>query len=252
MTFWKWVVIGFVLSACGYIHVQSSDAYDVSGQPLEELLQFAENEQLDVNEWQVRVREDERGYVSKQAFIKEARSLAELLSGWKEESVSLDGSEWKALFTYYNPEHQMTESVQLFAYQDVRADQHAALLTYTVKGTGNPGEDLERHQEMMEQRVQQLGLMRSDVYVQIQAHDNKNRNVSNEELARTWVTKLGAKKVEALYEEGFVSLSAYNPDWPTGIVTNDHEMNVQLAIREQGMGARTTVTLGTPIITTEY
>ncbi|MET3507371.1 YwmB family TATA-box binding protein [Halalkalibacter oceani] len=252
MAFWRWVVIGFVLSAWGYMHVQSSEAYDASIEPLTELLQFAEDEQLAVNEWQVRVREDQLGSVSKQAFIAKTQSLEKKLSGWEKESLSLEGSEWKALFTYHDPNQQMTESVQLFAYQDGQADQHTALLTYAVKGTNNPGEDLESHQNLVEQRIQQLGLAQSDVYVQIQAYDHNDRNVSNKQLARTWVTKLGAKKVEALNEESFVSLSAYNPDWPTGIVTNELEMNVQLAIREQGLGARTTVTLGTPIITTEY
>ncbi|WP_377887443.1 YwmB family TATA-box binding protein [Alkalihalobacillus sp. R86527] len=61
-----------------------------------------------------------------------------------------------------------------------------------------------------------------------------------------------ASKVEAVNEETFVSLSAYHKKWKANITTNNQRMNLQIALRDTGLGGATTVTIGTPIITTEY
>lgn len=61
-----------------------------------------------------------------------------------------------------------------------------------------------------------------------------------------------ASKVEEVNEETFVSLSAYHKKWKANITTNNQRMNLQIALRDTGLGGATTVTIGTPIITTEY
>ncbi|MCD8502193.1 MAG: YwmB family TATA-box binding protein [Bacillaceae bacterium] len=50
----------------------------------------------------------------------------------------------------------------------------------------------------------------------------------------------------------FISLSAYTELWDTYIITNQKKMNLQVALRNTGMGGETTITIGTPIITVEY
>ncbi|WP_053361049.1 YwmB family TATA-box binding protein [Bacillus sp. FJAT-27251] len=61
-----------------------------------------------------------------------------------------------------------------------------------------------------------------------------------------------AEEVEALEEETFISTSAYSPLF-SGKLSKDHGMNLQLGLRKpDGMGGKTTVVVGTPIITIEY
>lgn len=71
---------------------------------------------------------------------------------------------------------------------------------------------------------------------------------------KRYTEQLGATIQEVLKEETFVSLSAYNNEWDTGIaLVNGNNMNVQVALRQNpDLGQQTRVTLGTPIITTEY
>lgn len=53
-------------------------------------------------------------------------------------------------------------------------------------------------------------------------------------------------------EPNFVSVSAFTNEWKESIKTEKHQMNLQVSLRNAGMGEKLTVTVGTPIVTTEY
>jgi hypothetical protein len=58
-----------------------------------------------------------------------------------------------------------------------------------------------------------------------------------------------AKEIEALKEENFMSVSANSPMFSDSIA---RDMNLQIGIRSEGLGKKTTIVIGTPIITIEY
>lgn len=61
-----------------------------------------------------------------------------------------------------------------------------------------------------------------------------------------------AEEVEGLEEETFISISAVSPLFDKSL-SNEHEMNMQLGLRKtERLGAKTTLVVGTPIITIEY
>jgi hypothetical protein len=61
-----------------------------------------------------------------------------------------------------------------------------------------------------------------------------------------------AEEVEGLEEDSFISTSAVSPLFDNSL-SNDHEMNMQLGLRKTDrLGAKTTLVVGTPIITIEY
>jgi hypothetical protein len=61
-----------------------------------------------------------------------------------------------------------------------------------------------------------------------------------------------ANKIEALKEDTFMSVSAFSPMFSESIENKRNNMNLQIGIRSEGLGAKTTVVIGTPIITIEY
>ncbi|WP_366164056.1 YwmB family TATA-box binding protein [Bacillus infantis] len=61
-----------------------------------------------------------------------------------------------------------------------------------------------------------------------------------------------AKEIESLKESSFISASAYSPMFAGSIESNNDEMNLQIGLRTQGLGGKTTLVVGTPIITIEY
>ncbi|WP_096185853.1 YwmB family TATA-box binding protein [Evansella halocellulosilytica] len=93
----------------------------------------------------------------------------------------------------------------------------------------------------------------SDIFLRIEgkvAGDDHDVYETGQHIVEAFQADL----VEELHEDSFVSLSAYTPLWGKSIETNGESMNLQVALRTQKtrLGGETTVTIGTPIITTEY
>ncbi|KQL51095.1 hypothetical protein AN964_18985 [Heyndrickxia shackletonii] len=61
-----------------------------------------------------------------------------------------------------------------------------------------------------------------------------------------------AKELESLKEKDFYSISAFSPLFSESIPTKNNKMNLQIGLRKNGLGAKTTFVIGTPIITIEY
>ncbi|MGG3560684.1 YwmB family TATA-box binding protein [Neobacillus rhizosphaerae] len=61
-----------------------------------------------------------------------------------------------------------------------------------------------------------------------------------------------AKEIEALKEETFMSVSANSPMFTGSIENQRDNMNLQIGIRSERLGGKTTIVVGTPIITIEY
>lgn len=69
---------------------------------------------------------------------------------------------------------------------------------------------------------------------------------------RKLLKAFNAREVEGLEEETFISTSAVSPLFDKSL-SNEHDMNLQLGLRKtERLGAKTTLVVGTPIITIEY
>jgi hypothetical protein len=61
-----------------------------------------------------------------------------------------------------------------------------------------------------------------------------------------------AKEIEGLEEDSFISASAFSPLFDKSL-SSEHDMNMQLGLRKtERLGGKTTLVVGTPIITIEY
>ncbi|WP_186576602.1 YwmB family TATA-box binding protein [Aquibacillus kalidii] len=76
-------------------------------------------------------------------------------------------------------------------------------------------------------------------------------NISSVYLLNNLQKNLNVQTLDNIKEDDFTVLSGTTPLWESAIPTSDGAMNVQMAARE-GLGGKTTITIGTPIITTEY
>lgn len=72
------------------------------------------------------------------------------------------------------------------------------------------------------------------------------------ERTEALLTEFNAKQIEKLSEETFISVSAYTDNWKNVLPAKNGNMNLQIALRKTELGAKTTVVVGTPIITIEY
>ncbi len=81
-------------------------------------------------------------------------------------------------------------------------------------------------------------------------------NILNEELfgkARILMDDLSATKIESVADDHFVSVSGLTDKWDNKLTMKDNkEMNLQIALRFNPTDNKINLTLGAPIITTEY
>jgi hypothetical protein len=66
------------------------------------------------------------------------------------------------------------------------------------------------------------------------------------------LTAFKADEIESIRENNFISVSASSQLFEETLKRNHDNMNLQLAVRSQGLGSDTTLVIGTPIITIEY
>ena len=66
------------------------------------------------------------------------------------------------------------------------------------------------------------------------------------------LTIFQAEEIEALKEDTFISSTAHSTMFSETVEVGEKNMNVQIGIRNPGMGGKTTLVVGTPIITIEY
>ncbi|MDC3416727.1 YwmB family TATA-box binding protein [Aquibacillus salsiterrae] len=76
-------------------------------------------------------------------------------------------------------------------------------------------------------------------------------NIDSDVFTKKLLKKWNVQPLKQIQENDFVVLSGYTSHWQTAVPTADKPMNVQIAARE-GLGGKTTLTIGTPIIVTEY
>lgn len=88
-------------------------------------------------------------------------------------------------------------------------------------------------------------------YTCINGHLGDKMNVAVKEKVSSFLHTLHATPVEEMNEETFISTSAYIEYWKAFILVRERKMNVQLSMKLQ-KNDQIHVTIGTPIITTEY
>ncbi len=208
---------------------------------------LVEKNKMTMTDWQVRIKNQsehvDNFYTQLDQFEKEYPEF---------ERASLEENKNYVHVTFINGDYEETllEKVKWIVSSTTKG--YKIEKTYELLSNGN-GEL--KNQQLFKDRLSTLGfdLQSSMLFYEVKAElDDTPQDLMIE--AEHFVSQLGATTLEGLEEKTFVSISAYHKGWTNGIATNDDkEMNVQIALREnQELGSRTTVTFGTPIITTEY
>ncbi len=238
------VAVQFANSLGGHSNVQAAN----------DLLELAEEKNWDIDEWQFLIRDEQGIILDRGAFEQHVHIVSKELDGWELTAFDTSEQEWKAVLTHQVPDTDMQETISLFAYP--QQGQNQLSHTYTLQGSYAHTLSSKQLEPLLDKRIDFFSLNEATVYTQIKSSQNSISFENGKPLpdvANDLLQTLHAETVEALQEESFVSFSGYLKDWDQAITTNNQDMNLQLAIRqEEGLGSRTTVTIGTPIITTEY
>lgn len=125
-------------------------------------------------------------------------------------------------------------------------------LVVQVQADGRSSDSLLEAVQYVSEGLAEAGI-HPDIQVSIQGSTPRmlSRDEQEQFIHRT-LHHLNAYEVEALRDATSTSVSAFSPQLGQPIMSNGREMNVQIALRNDKVHQRTTITMGTPIITIEY
>jgi len=123
---------------------------------------------------------------------------------------------------------------------------------YEVKGNDLTKFRKGERQKEIEANISAIFQEKPAIFSCIKGEFNDKINKSLPYYVNHFLKAFQAKQVEALKEDEFISVSAYTQIFEEKVNNSNEAINVQVGIRKQGMGGKTTFVVGTPIITIEY
>ncbi|MBS2771320.1 YwmB family TATA-box binding protein [Anoxybacillus rupiensis] len=219
-------------------------------EPLQEIRTMAhvlQENGASIQQWTIYTREYAQVIENDSAFLKKANELKKKFPAfrWVMES---DQHVQKVTGTY---EHSsMQEKIQLVT--TVANEKPQTYILYELKGFGWSEQVWEKISSTIRQKSSKLFMKQPVFFSCVKGEFNDKMEGVLLKQAYHLLHEFNATPVEALKEGTFVSVSAYTGQWENVLPTKTHPMNIQLALRQTGLGGQTTVVVGTPIITIEY
>jgi hypothetical protein len=214
---------------------------------------FKEND-TELEEWTLYTRGQVDKLENVEDYSAKLQSVTQILDrfNWDNLEVATNNTHWNVVGTYMHPTLPLEETVSV--YTDSTKNSYPMYMSYeiTVRPSNNDFDWEGIEQEWYENK-NILFPIETQVFTKVQGiKHNLNGQELNKE-ANNLLEALSAQKIEQLKEATFVSVSAYNEKWANTLTSNGKKMNLQIGLRQgHNLGGTTTVTIGTPIITTEY
>jgi len=201
-----------------------------------------------LTDWSFYAREHVTGMESEREVQEYARKLQEKFPDW-EWSVTNTSQKWEV--TAISPTKHHKEMLQIMATH-TKQPVHAYIV-YSVNGKGwNKADEAYFTSDELKNRL-------SDIFREKPTVFSCMMGVFNDKIVKALPVTVGsllssfdAKEIEALKEETFMSVSASSSMFSGFIDQRKNNMNLQIGVRSEGLGAKTTIVVGTPIITIEY
>ncbi|MFK9091497.1 YwmB family TATA-box binding protein [Bacillus salipaludis] len=201
-----------------------------------------------LTDWSFYAREHVTGMESVQEVKAYARKLQEKFPDW-EWSVTNTSQKWEV--TAVSPTKHHKEMLQMMATHTKQPVN--AYIVYSVSGKEwNEADEAYFTSDVLKNRLSDIFRGKPTVFSCMMGVFNDKIDTALPVVVNNVLSSFDAKEIEALKEETFMSVSAMSPMFSGFIDQRKNNMNLQIGVRSEGLGARTTVVVGTPIITIEY
>jgi len=201
-----------------------------------------------LTDWSFYAREHVTGMKSEREVQEYARKLQEKFPEW-EWSVTNTSQKWEV--TAISPTKHHKEMLQIMATHTKQPVN--AYIVYSVNGIGwNKADDAYFTSNELKNRLSDIFRGKPTVFSCMKGVFNDKIDKALPVAVSKLLSRFDAKEIEALKEETFMSVSASSSMFSGFIDQRKNNMNLQIGLRSEGLGAKTTIVVGTPIITIEY
>ncbi|CAH0345097.1 YwmB family TATA-box binding protein [Bacillus sp. CECT 9360] len=237
------VFIGFIGFMFGNSTIVAKNKTDII--TMTEFMQHDRN--VEIEEWTVYAREKNTEIRSETDFNKAVKKVSKAFPHFKWK-VDKHQDEWKARAEYKNIGTGLTESIKLVATG--KKAEPVSYIIYEVKGQSWEDRHALFFENDFQNRLSDIFRENPTIFSCIKGviNDNIEKDLSNE-IGRL-LELFQAREIESIKEDRFISVSAQTSLFEQTL-TNE-KLNLQLALRTDGLGGKTTFVVGTPIVTFEY
>jgi hypothetical protein len=205
-------------------------------------------EHILLDEWSFYAREQLTG-LSETEVKEYASKLQRKFPNWHW-SVTNNSEKWEMTAVSPTTKHH-NEMLQILATH--RKQPTSAYIVYSVSGKEwNKTQETFFTSSQFKSRLTDIFREKPTVFSCMKGIVSDKIDTALPNTVNHFLAKFKAKKIEALQEKSFMSVSAASPMFSDSIDTKKNNMNLQIGLRSEGLGSRTTIVVGTPIITIEY
>ncbi|MFC0525257.1 YwmB family TATA-box binding protein [Pontibacillus salicampi] len=208
--------------------------------PLEDMLTFAEDYELNVSEWSLQMK--------RQIKPEEVPHYVEALRD-RYPDIQKDESSKRVRLVLSN-HHKNDMIIESFIILLAKDTHSYAEVVYNVTGENT---ELSTISDFFPRfQAVKTGVFQENTTIFTCVKTDYNGMIDGVLLLEEFSNRVKMKELQTLNEEDFISVTGYSSQWTQAIpYENGTAANAQIALRE-GLGAKTTLTFGTPIITSEY
>ncbi|MBU8905904.1 YwmB family TATA-box binding protein [Desertibacillus haloalkaliphilus] len=219
---------------------------------LEQIVAIMDEHEIEMSSWQLYTRGVTATVTDFDDYKQQLERLTSKAEGFdlQTDMRTQKDEHWKVTAVYEHEHTDIKEKLTVLAYP--QRDEYAAYVIHEVTGSSWDNQRDDDEIDVLN-RVDRLFPTESETFVTVRgAMAEPQANLADD--AHALIERFQAENVEELIEETFVSVSAYHNEWEAFIDSRGNKINLQVALRQSsdvGDGG-TIVTIGTPIITTEY
>lgn len=213
-----------------------------------QLVQVLKEEGASIQEWSLYAR-DQFVSTSTDDFYQKAETLQGTFNDFHWSQVKKSGNQNLEISGIKEIKGMNgIEQINLFAYP--RKDGIVTYIIYELKGSSWNQKKWTEFSTTLKSRLDILFQQNGKIFACATGFYSGTMDVAISKKTNEILSRFHAKVIEQVGEKTFESVSAYTNEWKDSIMTNGRKMNLQVGLRTIKNG--TTVTIGTPIITTEY
>ncbi|MDC3425019.1 YwmB family TATA-box binding protein [Aquibacillus sp. 3ASR75-11] len=237
----SYTFIAIIVLLLSIIYVNTTNATTSSFREIKEMDKALQRENLEVSKWQIIVKES----VTRDRMNQLKPKVKEFFSVSTFETEETSEVE-KLSAPIPQKNKQVTEQ---FTILEPKASDEYVEVIYTMTGTVLNEDTIMNNSSKLAKLSNTLFTSKMLKFSCVTSTTSDKINSVNffEKIEDT----LQVQPLNQLDENGFHVQSGYTQKWESSIPYENNQMNVQVAIRE-GLGGKTTITIGTPIITSEY
>ncbi|PGY12573.1 YwmB family TATA-box binding protein [Bacillus sp. AFS031507] len=206
-------------------------------------------EDILLDDWTFYAREHLDGLKSEQEVKEYAKELQTKFPDW-EWSVKSTSEKWEVTAVSPTTKHRI-EKLQMMATHTKQPVN--AYIVYSISGKEwNKSTEAYFTTRQFKSRLSDIFRGKPTIFSCMKGTVGDKMDTALPKTANHLLSVFKAKEIEALKEETFMSVSANSPMFKGSIDDQRDNMNLQIGIRSEGLGGKTTIVVGTPIITIEY